>query len=425
MAQWNIVVVALRDQLRELAEQTCERMENAWCETDEADFTVVAPDDLQESKLYSIDAAIFVEDKDDNHNAALALLMMFEEQNLPVIALTAKPVEADNPYEFAGAMVLPLSIEDKILGAILRGILHRQNEVMKLHDEVSLAQRFHGGLRTEITKMHEEMQLAAMVQREFLPTNIPSLHGVNFAALWRPAHYVSGDIFDICRLDEDHIGLFLADAAGHGVPAALMTMVICRSLITKEIEDNSYRILPPSEVLAELNTGMIRRQGRSSRFATAVYAVINCRTRHMSIAGAGHPPPKLMHADGTTTEIVTPGGLLGVFEEETFEQIEITLKVDDRMLVFSDGFEQAFPETAADPHVRKLPTEQYHSEFDAIATLNDPLKMIAAIEQRLDDHCGSLHQIDDLTLLCMHAGSLDGIKDPTDSAKNNRFSLTI
>lgn len=408
MTRWNIVVIILHERLEPLAEQVRSRLDKAWSNPRPASFEIIRLSDIREEAFASLDAAIFVEDAESNHSSALSLLSLLEEHSVPVLALTHNSIEKNNAYEFSGALVQHLETDDSQICFMLAGILHRQQEVRRLQQEISLAQRYQGGMRNEITKIHEELQLAAMVQREFLPKVIPSHCGVSFATLWRPAHYVSGDIYDIRRLDEDHIGVFLADAAGHGVPAALMTMVICRALETKDIDDNSYRILPPSEVMARLNEGMIRRQGQSSRFATAVYALINCRTRTMSLSGAGHPPPKLIHADGTTTEIETPGGLLGVFEDETFDQVDITLRVDDRMLLFTDGFEQAFPDASHDEQKNsyKLPTDRYHEEFDAIASLMDPKKMIAAIDRRLDDQSGSLHQIDDLTLICMHAGSL-------------------
>ncbi len=204
-----------------------------------------------------------------------------------------------------------------------------------------------------------------------------------------------------------------------------MTMVISRALETREIEHGTVRLLPPAVVLGRLNEGMIRRQGQSGRFATAVYALINCRRRTMQIAGAGHPPPKLIRADGTTLEIDTPGGLLGVFEGETFGQQEIDLRVDDRMLLFTDGFEQAFPEAAETRYEHKKPSDRYHGEFDAIAKLLEPSKMIEAIKQRLNDESGSLHQIDDLTLICMRAGALESADQSSASGVSDRITMSL
>jgi sigma-B regulation protein RsbU (phosphoserine phosphatase) len=185
-----------------------------------------------------------------------------------------------------------------------------------------------------------------------------------------------------------------------------MTMVICRSLTTKIITGNSYRLLEPEEVLARLNRDMIRRQGRTTRFATAVYAIVNCRSREVRLAGAGHPPPLLLGADGSSRAIEPAGGLLGVFEDETYAQVSFEIAVGDRLLMYSDGFEQAFPTAQADAYERKLPNNRYREEFEQLAAASSPTDMVKTISQRLDDQTGSLHQLDDLTMLCMRAGPL-------------------
>jgi sigma-B regulation protein RsbU (phosphoserine phosphatase) len=137
-----------------------------------------------------------------------------------------------------------------------------------------------------------------------------------------------------------------------------------------------------------------------------VYALINCRDRIVTLAGAGHPPPVRLKADGRSTILETSGGLLGVFTDENYDQIEIELDVNDRLLFYTDGFEQAFPAPQSDAHGRRMPTTRYRGEFEQLATLPTPADMIDVINHRIDDQCGSLHQIDDLTLVCVHAGPL-------------------
>ncbi|MHC4129257.1 MAG: PP2C family protein-serine/threonine phosphatase, partial [Planctomycetota bacterium] len=153
----------------------------------------------------------------------------------------------------------------------------------------------------------------------------------------------SGDIYDVIRLDDDHLGVFLADAVGHGVSAALMTMVICQSLTTRVADGSSSRILDPADVLNRLNQQMLRQRLHPSRFATAIYAVIDCQRRRATVAAAGHPPPLLVHEGGGVDPLTAGGGLLGVFEDEVYDQVEVDLAVDDRLLLYTDGFEQARP----------------------------------------------------------------------------------
>ncbi len=406
MQRANVIVTALEGH-DAIALQVAQRLTQAWSGENSPNIRTIAAMTLENEKLSAIDTAIVIAGANCLQSVALPWLSLLQDAGVPALALLDSiPSAGENVFEFAGALVDLHCAPGPQLCMILRGLLHRQNEVRQLRQEVAISQRFHGGLKTEIAKMHEELQLAALVQREFLPREVPSLHGVEFAALWRPTNYVSGDLYDIIRLDEDHVGVFIADAVGHGVPAALMTMVISRSLNTKEISGGSYRLVPPSEVLLRLNAEMIRRQGRTTRFATAVYALINCRDRIVTLAGAGQPPPVRLAADGSSTVLETSGGLLGVFADEQYDQIEFELNADDRLLFYTDGFEQAFPAPQSETSDRRVPTNRYRNEFEQLATLATPSEMIDVINQRIDDQSGSLHQIDDLTLVCVHAGAL-------------------
>ncbi|MCP3905626.1 MAG: PP2C family protein-serine/threonine phosphatase [Planctomycetes bacterium] len=405
MIPWNILVVAFEGRGSE-ATAFRARLLEAWRGSASLNPSCVTRDDLTVEHLRSVEAVILLVAADDEPTAVFQLMPVLDEADVAVLIVLDEAPLADCPYRFGRAMLHGPPSDADILAAKLEALLHRQPEVQNLHEEVSIAHRFHGGLKGEIARIHDELQLAAMVQREFLPRDLPALCGVDFAAFWRPAHYVSGDIYDIVRLDDDHIGVFLADAVGHGVPAALMTMVICRSLTTKIISGSSYRLIEPSEVLGRLNDDMIRRQGRTTRFATAVYALVNCRSRRMRLAGAGHPPPLLFGEDGSCRELTTTGGLLGVFADEQYAQIEVDLAAGDRLLLYSDGFEQAFPNPGAGDYERRLPTARYRDVFAALGAQETPADMIQELGRQLDDQTGSLHQADDLTMLCMRAGAL-------------------
>lgn len=304
-------------------------------------------------------------------------------------------------------LVLPDEINPDAFVAAIQAIVHRQIEIDRLRSEVATTARIAEGVQEEITRVDEELQMAAMVQREFLPRDLPVIGGTRLAAMWRPAGYVSGDIYDITRLDEDHIGLFIADAVGHGVPAALLTMVICRSLPTKEITgEDSYRIVPPGEALQRLNQFMVSRQGRSARFATAVYAVYNARTRVVTIASAGHPAVlHLASADtgGDVREIGSTGGLLGIFEDERYGETSVELAPGEGLVFHSDGFEQAFPHDLANHEQRRLPNERYRDVIANLTSETEPEDMIRGVRSLLDEHHGSLHQPDDLTMICLRA----------------------
>jgi sigma-B regulation protein RsbU (phosphoserine phosphatase) len=285
------------------------------------------------------------------------------------------------------------------VAACIRGMLSRQFAVARLDRELEVATRFTSGLRGEIARMQDELQLAAHVQREFLPRRMPEIGEIRVGAFWRPASYVSGDIYDAMRLDEEHVGVFVADAVGHGVPAALMTMVICRALPSKETAGTSYRIVPPAEALARINEDMIAHRGRTTRFATAVYCVVNCRTGVVRVASAGHPPPIHLRPDGSSALVAAGGGLLGVFDGETYPETEVVLAPGERLLLYTDGFEQAFPGDPTGSRRSRLPSKRYHEEFEALAGVAGPDEMVRHVGRRVDMQFGSLQQADDLTLV--------------------------
>jgi len=353
--------------------------------------------------------------------AAAVAVVTFDEDDPP---LTTRRLESRLAFEStvtmirlggrprSDAVVLAEGTPAETVVAVLRTVVHDHLEIDRLQRELALTARIAEGVQEEIERVDEELQMAAMVQREFLPRELPDVAGTRLAAMWRPAGYVSGDIYDVLRLDEHHLGLFIADAVGHGVPAALLTMVICRSLPTKEVAaDGSYRLVPPGEALARLNRFMVSRQGRTPRFATAVYAVYDARTRTARVASAGHP--SVMHlsaadAEHATHEITSTGGLLGIFEDEGYEEHRVTLAPGEALVLHSDGFEQAFPHDLASHRQRRLPNERYREVIENLAAQDEPDDMIRGVRRLLDDHGGSLHQPDDLTMICLRAAAESG-----------------
>src|SRR5690606_7329672 len=121
---------------------------------------------------------------------------------------------------------------------------------------------------------------------------------VHVNCLFRPASYVSGDFYDVMRLDEQHIGFFIADAVGHGMPAALLSMYIKRALITKEINAGGYRLLSPGESLGHINDALVEQNLSAATFATALYGYINVNTLDVTFARAGHPAPVMITREG-------------------------------------------------------------------------------------------------------------------------------
>jgi sigma-B regulation protein RsbU (phosphoserine phosphatase) len=345
-----------------------------------------------------------------------AVMSLLEERH--VCAMVSRPEETRPTGSLfqEGVVIAPLSEAPGTLCAVLRTLWGQAGVVRHLKTEIAALQAHQGGLCDQIGKIDEELRLAAQLQREFLPSKLPKIGGVEFRVFFRPASYVSGDIYEVVQLDEDHVGFFIADAVGHGVPAALMTMYIKRCLHTKDIDPASprgYRIIPPHEALARLNHDMVEQQASKVRFATACHGVLNCRTLDLSIARAGHPYPIILHEDGGTRMLQPEGAMLGIFPDEVFELLETRLLPGDRLLLYSDGFEVAFPKMCP-INGRDSANQQYAEEFKQLAhgTLDEALERLIA---KLDLQIGSLNQRDDLTVVCV------GVQ-PSEAAKPHRAS---
>jgi sigma-B regulation protein RsbU (phosphoserine phosphatase) len=282
---------------------------------------------------------------------------------------------------------------DELVGRIA-SLSAVKTTIDQLQHENTMLRKFDSGLNRQMTQIDEEMRLAARLQADFLPRNLPQVNGCAFNVLFRPASYVSGDIYDATRLDEDHIGFYIADAVGHGMPAALLTIFIKRTLRTKEFLDSGYRIVPPAEALTHLNAELVSQQLSMCQFVTMAYCILNTQTLELQYARAGHPLPFYLKTDGSATELAVEGPLLGVFPDEKFEQSNIQLSRGDAVLLYSDGFESAFHDPAGEVN------ERYRAEFAKLAGPNPQARFDAMVEE-LSSQVGSLHPRDDLTALML------------------------
>ena len=215
-----------------------------------------------------------------------------------------------------------------------------RRRVDDLAAEIDHLERRDAALADNVRRVEQELRLAGRVQRDFLPRKLPQVGRARFSALFRPCGEVSGDFYDVARLDETHVGFYLADAVGHGVPAALLTMYLKRALATKEIHaDGSYRLTPPAEAVAGLNAAMVEPDLTHAAHATAVYGVLNVETLACRFSRAGHPHPVLLRPGERPRDLETDGAMLGLFADERFEEFSITLAPGDRLVLYTDGVE--------------------------------------------------------------------------------------
>jgi len=294
----------------------------------------------------------------------------------------------------SASSVLPGGQSTEQLLSVVDGL---QSEVASLNVEVELLRRRDDSLNQYMSRVDEEMRLAARLQRDFLPKTLPQLGKTFFHTLFRPAGYVSGDLYDVMRLDESHVGFYLADAVGHGLPAALLTMFIKNALVTKQIGPNGYRLLEPSQTMAILNDALLSANLSHATFATALYGWIDIRTSRVCFSRGGHPNPIVLRKDGTIEHIESDGPLLGIFPNEVFCDCTVQLEPGDRFLVFTDGVEVAYCET------EQVDTTLWLRELQSRKHL-PAAQLLQELADRMDANTGSLAPKDDLTMIAIEVG---------------------
>lgn len=208
----------------------------------------------------------------------------------------------------------------------------------KIHTDNELTTQL---LMTEalMDNLSEQLRMAGLVQRDFLPAQLPNSDVLQWATAFFPAEWVSGDIYDVARIDEQHIGFYVADVVGHGIPAALLTIFLKQALVMRQIIENNYRIFPPAEVMKNLNLRMTGQKLSGHQFATSCYCLLNVKTLQLTFARAGHPYPILIRKKQPPQRLEIRGSLLGVFEHAEYFQRTIQLQSGDKLLLYSDGAE--------------------------------------------------------------------------------------
>ncbi len=267
-----------------------------------------------------------------------------------------------------------------------------RGHIQNLYQEIQRLKLVGQPLSHHFQEVNEEMHLAARLQRDFLPKSLPELPGLKFTTVFRPATWVSGDIYDIMRLDEEHVGFYVADAVGHGMPAALLTIFIKRALITKRITGHNYELVDPGEALMMLNNDLLNQHLSDFQFVTCCYGILNYKTLELRIANGGHPMPLRIDCNHLNHELDVRGSLLGVFDNQSWETQTFQLHQGDKLLLYSDGVELAFTNEGPES------TLQFRHEFAYLSNL-DIESMCNQLAQIIDMEEGSLHPRDDVTIV--------------------------
>lgn len=296
-------------------------------------------------------------------------------------------------------LTVPLLIKNDIFGVLLvqeapgglRFRARRLDIINGIAQQAALAIQ-NDRLQEEMVvreRLETEVQLARQIQQTFIPETLPILSGWNLAARWLTARQVGGDFYDVMELPGKRIGLFIADVADKGVPAALF-MALTRTLVHAAVIETES----PAEALRRVNDLLIP-DTQQGMFVTAVYAVLYPETGELVYANAGHNPPLWLKHTGKAERLTRTSMALGVLEGEEVEERRIKLKQGDVLLLYTDGLNEAFS-----------PDGDIFGEERIIAALQagrdkSAERILQGIESDLGQFVGDEAQSDDLTMLLL------------------------
>ncbi len=234
-----------------------------------------------------------------------------------------------------------------------QNIIEINNEMINLHRELEkrkqrlqqlnkIKDKLNNELQTKNDYIKRDLNMARRVQLAIL-SNIVSNHSrMNIYGKSHPAVNVGGDLYDIVKIDEGQVGIFIADVSGHGVASALV-MVYLKDLFKRVYKEHNS----PKDLLHKLNSEFVSffdRDKEMQLYVTGFYIILDFNKKILTYSSAGHPYPCIFKENNQMHRLNLPGFPLGVLEHSDYEEKQIEISNNDRLFLFTDGLEDYISE---------------------------------------------------------------------------------
>ncbi len=253
-------------------------------------------------------------------------------------------------------------------------------------------------------RMRHSLDLAAKVQRSLLPAQTTlRVHGVDLAWSFHPCDELGGDVLNVFPLPGGHVGLYLLDVSGHGVPSSLLSVTLSRilapvpghpSVVERMGPAGRPEPTPPRDVVVELNRRFPMGE-KGGQYFTMFYAVLDAATGRLRYVSAGHPPAIRVSAAGAPEPLAEDGFAVGWFDDADFDEHAIDLAPGDRLFVYSDGVTETM-----DDGTRHFGGEQLAALFGRLRCDHLP-SCLDALAGALDAFRAGTERLDDVTVLAL------------------------
>ncbi|HET6973624.1 MAG TPA: PP2C family protein-serine/threonine phosphatase, partial [Pyrinomonadaceae bacterium] len=243
----------------------------------------------------------------------------------------------------------------------------------------------------EKKRLEGQLEVARQVQLELLPAHDPEITGYDISAYNFPTEEVSGDYYDWVKIFDDQIAIVIADVAGKGVPAALL-MAFLRASLRAATHIGYATHISMSKVNYLLWESIERNQ-----YVTAFYGILDASKGTLAYSNAGHNPPLLLNAAGTSRFIDKGEQPLGMFRETRYHEYYLDFEPGDVLVLYTDGATEA-SSPSGEEFGRERLAQAVKDNYDKPAR-----EMIASLQMAVLEWTDNAGSNDDVTFFIIKA----------------------
>ena len=304
-------------------------------------------------------------------------------------------------YLFATIITKPIKKLTDGAGIIATGNFKHRVQV-KTKDEIatlahafnSMAQELDVSTKALVYKerVAKELEIAASIQKELLPKQIPRVDGLDISAGLLPAEEIGGDCYDFLMPDANNLMMYLGDVTGHGVPSGIVVS-IANALIYRESST-----LNPRQILVDVNH-ILKQKTSSNMFITLVMLHWDALQKQLKYVSAGHEQMLHYHAKDARVTLTSAGGLaLGMIPDisKQLKEEVVPMEEGDCLVIYSDGIPEAWRNEKEMFGMTAL-----QRAVGSYGSLENALSIRNAIFSEVKQYAGNWKQMDDMTLMVL------------------------
>jgi sigma-B regulation protein RsbU (phosphoserine phosphatase) len=298
-------------------------------------------------------------------------------------------------------LIFPMILNDEVRGWILlgdrktkKGYSQEDYDFIATLSSLALVSDENAHMQQQMIekqRMEKELSIAREIQFSLLPQSIPDVATYGIATAFQPAYQVGGDYFDFLQVSDSELAIAIGDVSGKSTPAAMIMASLQASLRALA----SLQVSDPVLTIQRINQLLCKSHGRSNKYVTFFYGILNHETHQMNFVNAGHCYPLIIKKNGKVDRLETGGMVMGFFPEVAYRSGHYKLEPDDLMILYTDGVSELLDSKDEEFGIERI-VEVLHQNHDgSVSEIRD------ALVRALTKHRGDENQFDDLTLILL------------------------